>query len=57
MQNDVEPGKKVKAAMGGKDPTIKDLWDLTFGPKSEMGQLLEQHLLMKREDIDKVLGS
>jgi hypothetical protein len=49
--------EKVRAATGMKDPTIKDLWDLIFGPRSKMGQLLEQQLLMKREDMEKALGT
>jgi hypothetical protein len=42
--------QKVKAALGDKEPTIKNLWDLIFGPKSKIGRLLEEKLLMKIED-------
>jgi hypothetical protein len=49
--------QKVKAALGEKEPTIKNLWDLIFGPKSKIGRLLEEKLLMKIEDLDKVLGT
>jgi hypothetical protein len=34
--------EKVKATMCIEKPTIKKLWDLVFGPKNDMGCLLEK---------------
>jgi len=45
---------KVKAALGMKDATIRNLWDLILGP---MISLLEEKIGLDKEHLRKVIGT
>ena len=49
--------KKVKHALGGKEPTISNLFELIFGPRSSIGRKIEAKLEISNEDFCKHLGT
>jgi len=48
---------KVKAALDSCEPTIDNLVDLIFGPKSNIGRLLQDKLDISSEELLKQLGT
>ena len=48
---------KVRAALGSREPTINNLIDLIFGPKSNIGRLLGEKLGISSEDFSKQLAT
>jgi hypothetical protein len=48
---------KVKAALDSREPTIDNLVELIFGPKSNIGRLLQDKLEISSEELLKQLGT
>jgi hypothetical protein len=44
-------------ALGGKEPKIKTFGALSSAPKSKIGRLLEDKLMLETYDLQKVLGT
>jgi hypothetical protein len=48
--------ERVKTALVDKEPTIKNIWDLIFGPESNIGRLLMEKTKLNIMDLHKILG-
>jgi hypothetical protein len=49
--------QRVKTTLGGIEPTIKNLWNLMFGPKSKNWTVTGGKVLLDTRDMQKVLGT